>query len=186
MPVDRFMADLGSVSPSDLWFNPWRDWIPGIDIRPEAPRQRCAHLRAYLEARMATAAFLLVAEAPGYQGARFSGVAMTCERTLLGGKPEIPSHALFASDVVCRRTSDPAIARNGVERRLGFCEPTATVVWRELVARSGAAMGAVMWNVFPFHPHKPGEPLNWQYCKACSRCSRGGRWRRSARPPAGI
>ena len=51
---------------------------------------RAAHLRArlisYLEGK-ADADVLLVAEAPGYRGARVSGIAMTSERQLTGSGP---------------------------------------------------------------------------------------------------
>jgi uracil-DNA glycosylase family 4 len=47
---------------------------------------RCERLRAYLEAR-AQAPLLLVGEAPGYRGARISGIPFTSERQLTGTGP---------------------------------------------------------------------------------------------------
>lgn len=47
---------------------------------------KCARLRAYLEAR-ATAPILLVGEAPGYRGARVSGIPFASERQLTGSGP---------------------------------------------------------------------------------------------------
>ncbi len=47
---------------------------------------RCARLAAYLESR-ADAPLLLVGEAPGYRGARVSGLPFTSERQLTGAGP---------------------------------------------------------------------------------------------------
>ena len=47
---------------------------------------RRARLGAYLEAR-ADAPLLLVGEAPGYRGARISGIPFTSERQLTGSRP---------------------------------------------------------------------------------------------------
>jgi uracil-DNA glycosylase family 4 len=47
---------------------------------------RCRRLEAYLEARDA-ATVLLVGEAPGYRGARVSGIPFTSERQLSGAGP---------------------------------------------------------------------------------------------------
>ena len=49
-------------------------------------RERCARLAAYLESR-ADAPLLLVGEAPGYRGARVSGIPFTSERQLTGAGP---------------------------------------------------------------------------------------------------
>ena len=51
----------------------------------ESPLRR-ERLRAYLEAR-AGAATILVGEAPGYRGARVSGIPFTSERQLTGSGP---------------------------------------------------------------------------------------------------
>lgn len=48
--------------------------------------RRCERLAAYLDAR-AGAPLLLVGEAPGYRGARVSGIPFTSERQLTGSGP---------------------------------------------------------------------------------------------------
>jgi len=52
----------------------------------EGAALRCARLAAYLEARSG-ASLLLVGEAPGYRGARVSGIPFTSERQLTGSGP---------------------------------------------------------------------------------------------------
>jgi uracil-DNA glycosylase len=52
----------------------------------EGAALRCARLAAYLDARR-DAPFLLVGEAPGYRGARISGIPFTSERQLTGEGP---------------------------------------------------------------------------------------------------
>jgi uracil-DNA glycosylase len=49
-------------------------------------RRLCDRLAAYLDAK-AGASLLLVAEAPGYRGARVSGIPLTSERQLTGAGP---------------------------------------------------------------------------------------------------
>jgi hypothetical protein len=156
--LDKFIAMLAAVNPSGNVCNPWRDWRPGIDSGPEAPALRRAYLRAYLNARLEKAEALLFAEATGYQGARFSGIAMTCERSLLGYKKWLARDLIFPNGER-KRTSDTNASRYMVVQQRGFCEPTATIVWKGLLKRDGAAGKVVLWNIYPFHPHRPGEYL---------------------------
>ena len=155
--IDAFIDRLAATEAPPGCANPYSIYLPGVDIAPEAPEIRRRQLRAYLHRRRHTARLMLVAEAPGYQGARFSGIAMTCERTLLGHKPGVPPEAVLG-DVPGQRTSHPDAGRNRPEKAHGFCEPTASIVWRELVAL-GLTDCTVLWNVFPFHPHRAGASL---------------------------
>lgn len=77
---------------------------------------------------------LLVGEAPGYNGARRTGVPFTSERLLLAEVAQ--GFALASSDG--RRSA----------------EPTATIVAREL---RDLGLFAVGWNAYPLHPHRPGD-----------------------------
>jgi uracil-DNA glycosylase len=77
METERFVNRLGSAR-IGATFNFYRDG-PGAKLR----RQR---LLAYLEHR-AEATLLLIGEAPGYRGARVSGLPFTSERQLTGRGP---------------------------------------------------------------------------------------------------
>lgn len=135
--------------------NPYRGHVEEVDAYAGCDVQRARQLGAYLAHRQTTARFILVAEAPGYRGARFTGVPMTSERMLQrNGRA-----AVFGDPRLFRRTSHAAICRRDIERAEGLAESTATVVWKALAA-AGTESDAVLWNAFPFHPHRPGEPLS--------------------------
>lgn len=129
--------------------NPWADYAAGIDLTPEAPAQRAAHLEAYLLARIGNAKVLLIGEAPGYQGCRFSGIAMTSERMLLGNH-QIPASAIFDASIERWRTSGP-LSNQPIE---GATEPTATIAWKLMLELGYAPNSFVFWNSFPLHPYK--------------------------------
>ncbi|WP_274362907.1 uracil-DNA glycosylase [Paenibacillus thermotolerans] len=152
--VTAFLKKLRAFSSDDVC-NPWRDYHEGIDIGPEAPKIRTRHLKAYLEARIPHAKYLLVAEALGYQGGRFSGIAMTSERMVMGKVREIPPHYILSSEAVGRRTSDPTCVHLRESQKMhGMAEPTATIVWDFIVNRAGLdPREVVFWNIFPFHPY---------------------------------
>lgn len=157
--IADFIELLRDTSAPAGCINPYTDNEERVDSSPNSAEIRTCQLESYLRRRQKSARLLLIAEAPGYQGARFSGIAMTCERTLLGGKAGIPLETVLEDGIVGRRTSCVDVARNRPERELGFCEPTASIVWKELL-RHGLTDEVVLWNVFPFHPRRAGAPLS--------------------------
>lgn len=109
---------------------------------------RRANLRLYLREMAARAPrTLLVMEAPGYRGCRLTGVPVTSRKVLLEG---LPALRMFGADAGYRDVADA-----GFERVYG--EQSATIVWGSL-ARLNAL--PFIWNTFPFHPHKAGQPLS--------------------------
>ncbi len=141
-PVDRFIAELQAFSRPRV-FNPWADLDRTNDFGPEAPAIRRDQLRRYLSERIGRARLLLVAEAAGYQGAKFSGIAMTSERQLVGS-PSLPESVHF--DGAKQRTSRESV------RPGGFTEPTATIVWGKMLEAGLAGREWVNWNTFAWHP----------------------------------
>jgi hypothetical protein len=122
--------------------NPYRDSEPDLD-RPGAARQRCQNLEAYLD-HVGPPRLLLIGEALGFRGGRFSGIAFTSERQLAG---QCERRLPWASDPPFRATSrNPAL----------WLEPSGSVVWGTL---GGTPQGVLLWNTFPWHPHHPGRPL---------------------------
>lgn len=88
---------------------------------------------------------LLVGEAPGYQGCRFTGVPFCSEYLILNGIEEI---GMFGKDRGYGKTDE-------VEKV--WKEPSATIVWGALKTLPRLPL---LWASFPFHPHKPGNPLS--------------------------
>lgn len=139
-------------------FNPWRDYNPELDLADDSYLVRQKQLRQYLLPRWGTAKYIIVAEAAGYQGARFTGIAITCERMLLGYHSVVQADAVFLGSK--ERTSNPdSSLLNKRQKEQGFLEPTDTVVWKALLENAVRPEEAILWNIFPFHPHKSGQPL---------------------------
>lgn len=84
MSVDQFIAQLRGRAAIESVANPYNCYELGVDATQEAFFQRCLQLAAYLRHRLETARIIMVAEAPGYQGARFSGLAMTRKHSCQG------------------------------------------------------------------------------------------------------
>jgi hypothetical protein len=139
--INRFVAELRAFA-SPRVFNPWADFDATNDFGTEAPAIRRDQLGRYLAERIGRARLLLVAEAAGYQGAKFSGIAMTSERQLAAAP-------LLGSDYFDgpkRRTSRESV------RPGGFTEPTATIVWGKMREAGLQGRDWVNWNTFAWHP----------------------------------
>jgi hypothetical protein len=157
--VDQFVGLLQKYGSTGSVSNPWRDWDRKCDTGKDAPSHRSNHLRAYLNARLNTARALLIAEAPSYQGAKFSGIPMTCERTLLGLR-RASCADVFDETIKRERTSRPPETSSKAVKQCGFCEPTAGYVWGHMADRPGLSKEIVLWNVFAFHPYDKGTLTN--------------------------
>ena len=74
---------------SDKLFNQYRDADPALDI-PNAPQTRRSNLLNYLAACPDRPDLLIVAEAPGPHGCRFTGVPFTSEEQLMSDALPFP------------------------------------------------------------------------------------------------
>ena len=149
--VRHFVATLAAVPPLPSVFNPWLDYDPGYDFASQAPALRAEHLRRYLTARQGHAKLVFVGEAPGYQGCRFSGIAMTSERMLCGRVSGVGPSDIFTGPK--QPTSLLALFPRTAT------EPTATVAWRCLLELGLPPTTFLFWNAFPLHPYKSGRPM---------------------------
>lgn len=132
MPLAQQLSDLLPAHLPGL-FHPWSSACPH-EIGSGAAG-RLARLRSHLAC---DALLVLIGEACGYQGCRYSGIPFTSERLLLEGAiPRIASLGTRLSD-----------------RKRPFSEPSATVVWKTLF-QLGVAECTVLWNALPLHPHRP-------------------------------
>jgi hypothetical protein len=135
----RFVASLAEMRLPTV-FNPYADCCDIYD-RADAPRLRKKNLQLFLEAALARRVDIIwIARDLGYRGGRRTGVPLTDEVHLsLVGQ-------LFGGIELKRATRGPVVA-----------ERTAAVIWKVL---SHIGRPVVLWNVFPFHPHEPGDPLS--------------------------
>lgn len=153
MSISSFLTSLQQYH-SDTAFNPWQDYDAACDLAPDAPAIRRRQLTAYLTPRVNRAKYLFVAEAAGYQGCRFTGIAITCERMLLDAHKEITSAMVLGQPG--QRTSRPdcPYMTSRPQRLQGMNEPTDTYVWGAIIANGLEPQDVILWNIFPFHPHK--------------------------------
>lgn len=151
--IDEFISSLKD-NPDDL-FNPWYHRDELNDENPEAPEIRRSQLKTYLHERIESAKYLFIAEALGYQGGHFTGIAMTSERILLGyqeSKYGVRPEHVFQS-VLPRRTSQSSLNPKGMS------EPTATIMWGALIDLGIDPYEVVLWNAVPWHPYNLDKGL---------------------------
>lgn len=123
-----------------LVFNPYRDVCPIHDL-PDAPVIRQRNLVQWIDAAMAQRADTVwVARDLGYRGGRRTGLPLTDEAHLTDAAD------LMGGITLSRATKGAAVA-----------ERTAAVIWKML---AGIGQPQVLWNIFPFHPHDPGNVLS--------------------------
>ncbi|QUG93401.1 hypothetical protein GR140_32195 (plasmid) [Pseudomonas putida] len=122
---------------TDRFYNPWTDSCVH-DSEQNGPEARLIRLAQHLACK---AKLILVGEAPGFQGCRYSGVAFTSEKLLMKGLiPRVDNGGARLTD-----------------RERPFSEPSATIVWEKL-HDLGLAENTLLWNAVQLHPFKPGEP----------------------------
>jgi hypothetical protein len=110
--------------------------------RPDGAERRLRNMLRYIH-HFADARYVLISEAPGYAGARFSGVSFTSERFLFGPDPLPWTRGLGFE----RASRDDLPLRP---------EMSATIVWGAL----GDRHDIVFWPSFPWHPMGARGPLS--------------------------
>lgn len=122
---------------TDDLFNPYRDRHEAYD-HPEAPAIRRENLHNYLACYSEPPRLLLLAEAPGPWGCRFSGVPLVSESQLADPAFPISGEGTSLQDVPHK-------------------EYSASIYWQKLLPYFPDFF---TWNSVPFHPHQPGKPLS--------------------------
>ncbi|MFT4066241.1 uracil-DNA glycosylase [Paraburkholderia sp.] len=146
-------------------FNPWSQADERDRPGANAALIRRQQLAAYIDARRSKARVILIAEALSCRGGRFTGIAMTSERILLGNDTVLnrlaaSSDASPPPDYLpgrASRTSNPGELSRGTDREYGVYERTASIVWRTMLANGFGPMEFALWNAFPFHPFITGN-----------------------------
>lgn len=133
--IDDFIQQLAAAKEPANAFNPYAHGSSTNDARRH-------NLHLYLsQMAQRQPRCLLVGEAPGYRGGRLTGIPFVSPFILQNGTGK----ALLGD----WRGYQPADEWLAISK-----EATATIVWETLV---GLPQLPLLWNVFPFHPHKPGS-----------------------------
>ena len=138
MTPSRFVDLVSGITLPNV-FNPWAEVCPVAD-RPDAADIRRANLRqALVSALQLQVESIVIGRDLGYRGGRRTGLALTDE-------VHLPAFSkMYGRLRLNRATKGPVVA-----------ERTAAMFW-EVIERLGTPV--FTWNVFPFHPHEPSEPL---------------------------
>lgn len=127
----KYISLLSKESPSDILENPYYG-------RSKMALLRKNNLRLYLEQMQAqNPAVLLLGEAPGYNGCCRTGIPFTSEKT-------VSEESFFQGN-------DYQIAPAGGQLQ---SEQSGGILWEAL---QNWEQKPLIWNIFPFHPHKPGK-----------------------------
>ena len=142
--IDALIADLARAQLRADAFNQY-----GPHESDDASKAiRRANLRLYCRAMARRQPrSLLVMEAPGYRGCRLTGIPVTSRKIML---ESLPGLGIFGVDQGYRDVDEP-----GFEKVYG--EQSATIVWGALAGLEALPM---IWNAFPFHPRRAGQPLS--------------------------
>lgn len=136
--ASEFVDALSAITLENT-FNPYRDTCPVHDA-PDAAERRRGNLIRCLDACLeGNADTIWVARDLGYRGGRRTGIPLTDEAHL------DDASSLFEGVQLSRATIGAPVA-----------ERTATITWKQLSAIGKPVM---LWNVFPLHPHAPGDAM---------------------------
>lgn len=136
--IERFVEELAAVRLAAV-FNPYADACEVHD-RPDAPAIRRRNLSVMLQAALDLEVdSVWIGRDLGYRGGRRTGLALTDEAHL-----EVLRLVFRGAPVEQATATGP------------LSERTAQEVWKAL---QQLPQPPFLWNVFPFHPHEPTDPM---------------------------
>ncbi|GAB1420665.1 uracil-DNA glycosylase [Anaerolineales bacterium] len=147
MSIAQLLDEISKSPSTDVFFNPYAPPFPDNAIRLHNLKR---YLQQMLERQPNT---LMLMEAPGYRGCRLTGIPVTSRKIMLESLPDLP---IFGSEQGFTDTHDPGF-------EAFYNEQSATILWpaiRDVLRQKGANHLPLLWNSFPFHPHKSGQILS--------------------------
>jgi len=128
--VEKLLEKLQAYKPNNLVFNQYLN-------KDKFGYIRLNNLQQYLNSIKPN--LILIGESAGYHGCRWSGIPFTSEYIML------ESEILIFKENGFRQTSKGPLKK----------EISATIVWNTIKDFSPLPL---LWNIFPFHPHKLRKP----------------------------
>ena len=138
--IDQLITSISNYQNNRL-FNPCSQSCPN-EISKKYYLQRRKNLIAHLSCPDPLC--IIIGEAPGYRGARFTGVPFTSEKLLVD--QAIPR-------------MDHSKGERITTRHIPWKEPSATIVWEEL-HKHQVADRTILFNAVPWHPEGKDGPLS--------------------------
>ncbi len=129
-----------NVPSTETIFNQYNDANLEYD-RNDAADIRRENLRQYVKSQKWESTRLIVAEAPGPWGCRFSGVPFTSEAQLLDGKL-------------------PFIGQQSSNSKIPHSARGAEEFWKVMLPLHKENWNFFVWNCVPLHPHMRGKALS--------------------------
>ncbi len=140
MNVEEFVRSLSDCSSQENEFNQFREVCPTHDL-PDAPKIRCENLKKFLKAQLLNKPkYLWVAEAPGYNGSKRSGIFLVSEKNF-----EEVANKIGSEKFNVATKTEPKIATS------------VKVMWNLMKELPEFPL---TFNVLPFHPFKEGNLMS--------------------------
>lgn len=137
--LERFIEGLATIEVTPNVYNQYDYSCKENEIRRK-------NLLVYLkEMYKLKPRILLLGEAPGYRGCRITGVPFTSEFLLMNTMEGLNFFGKAAGYMLPKN-----------KEKL-MKEATATIIWDAMIKFDILALS---WNSFPFHPHKPDNPVS--------------------------